>query len=288
MKNKKQKPNQLKKLLSDYKVVILSEDTFEEKLSFKTNKISTFVLFFTYSAIVILATTAIIFFTDIRELVPGYSPPNLLKEVVDLSKKADSLEKKINLDTQFYKSIEDVLSGNTDTIILREDISNKIKLKEEGFKLISPNPQDSVLRKYVEKQDEFNLTQNELIVSDKAFFPPVRGSITQRFNINESHFAIDIAADVGSPVKSVLDGRIIFSEWSIDTGHVIIIDHGDNITSVYKHNSKALKDQNDFVNAGEIIAFSGNQGNLSTGPHLHFELWNNGVPINPEIFLKFD
>ena len=286
MKNKKQ--SQLKKLLSDYKVVISSEDTFEEKLSFRINKISTFVLFLTYSAIVILATIGIVFFTDIRELVPGYSPPNLLNQVIDLSKKADSLEKKINLDTQFYKSIEDVLSGNTDTIILREDISNKINLEEESFSLISPSLQDSVLRKYVEKQDEFNLTQNELIVSNKTFFPPIRGSITQSFNINESHYAIDISADIGSPVKSVLDGRIIFSEWSIDTGYVIIIDHGDNIISIYKHNSKALKDQNDFVNAGEIIALSGNQGNLSTGPHLHFELWNNGVPINPEIFLKFD
>ena len=288
MKNKKQKQNQLKKLLSDYKVIISSEDTFEEKLSFRINKISTFVLFLTYSAIVILATIGIIFFTDVRELVPGYSPPKLLDQVIDLSKKADSLEKKINLDTQFYKSIEDVLSGNTDTIILRDDISNKINLEEESFSLISPSLQDSVLRKYVEKQDEFNLTQNELIVSDKTFFPPIRGSITQSFNINESHYAIDVAADTGSPVKSVLDGRIIFSEWSIDTGYVIIIDHGDNIISVYKHNSKALKVQNDFVNAGEIIAFSGNQGNLSTGPHLHFELWNNGVPINPEIFLKFD
>ena len=288
MKNKKQKQNQLKKLLSDYKVVISSEDTFEEKLSFRINKISTFVLFLTYSAIVILATIGIVFFTDVRELVPGYSPPKLLNQVIDLSKKADSLEKKINLDTQFYKSIEDVLSGNTDTIILREDISNKINLEEESFSLISPSLQDSVLRKYVEKQDEFNLTQNELIVSDKTFFPPIRGSITQSFNINESHYAVDVAADTGSPVKSVLDGRIIFSEWSIDTGYVIIIDHGDNIISVYKHNSKALKVQNDFVNAGEIIAFSGNQGNLSTGPHLHFELWNNGVPINPEIFLKFD
>ena len=288
MKNKKQKQNQLKKLLSDYKVVISNEDTFEEKLSFRINKISTFVLFLTYSAIVILATIGIVFFTDVRELVPGYSPPKLLNQVIDLSKKADSLEKKINLDTQFYKSIEDVLSGNTDTIILRDDISKKINLEEESFSLISPNLQDSVLRKYVEKQDEFNLTKNELIVSDKTFFPPIRGSITQRFNINESHYAIDIAADIGSPVKSVLDGRIIFSEWSIDTGYVIIIDHGDNIISVYKHNSKALKDQNDFVNAGEIIALSGNQGNLSTGPHLHFELWNNGVPINPEIFLKID
>ena len=288
MKNKKQKQNQLKKLLSDYKVVISNEDTFEEKLSFRINKISTFVLFLTYSAILILATIGIVFFTDVRELVPGYSPPKLLNQVIDLSKKADSLEKKINLDTQFYKSIEDVLSGNTDTIILREDISNKINLEEESFSLISPSLQDSVLRKYVEKQDEFNLTQNELIVSDKTFFSPIRGSITQSFNINERHYAIDVAADTGSPVKSVLDGRIIFSEWSIDTGYVIIIDHGDNIISVYKHNSKALKVQNDFVNAGEIIAFSGNQGNLSTGPHLHFELWNNGVPINPEIFLKFD
>lgn len=288
MKNKKQNQNQLKKLLSDYKVVISSEDTFEEKLSFRINKISTFVLFLTYSAIVILATISIVFFTDVRELVPGYSPPKLLNQVIDLSKKADSLEKKINLDTQFYKSIEDVLSGNTDTIILRDDISNKINLEEESFSLISPSLQDSVLRKYVEKQDEFNLTQNELIVSNKTFFPPIRGSITQSFNINESHYAIDVAADTGSPVKSVLDGRIIFSEWSIDTGYVIIIDHGDNIISVYKHNSKALKVQNDFVNAGEIIAFSGSQGNLSTGPHLHFELWNNGVPINPEIFLKFD
>jgi len=288
VKNKKQNQNQLKKLLSDYKVVISSEDTFEEKLSFRINKISTFVLFLTYSAIVILATISIVFFTDVRELVPGYSPPKLLNQVIDLSKKADSLEKKINLDTQFYKSIEDVLSGNTDTIILRDDISNKINLEEESFSLISPSLQDSVLRKYVEKQDEFNLTENELIVSNKTFFPPIRGSITQSFNINESHYAIDVAADTGSPVKSVLDGRIIFSEWSIDTGYVIIIDHGDNIISVYKHNSKALKVQNDFVNAGEIIAFSGNQGNLSTGPHLHFELWNNGVPINPEIFLKFD
>ena len=288
MKNKKQKQNQLKKLLRDYKVVISSEDTFEEKLSFRINKISTFVLFLTYSTIVILATIGIVFFTDVRELVPGYSPPKLLSQVIDLSKKADSLEKRINLDTQFYKSIEDVLSGNLDTIILREDISKKINLEEESFSLISSNLQDSLLRKYVEKQDQFNLTQNELIVSDKTFFPPARGSITQRFNINESHYAIDIAADIGSPVKSVLDGRIIFSEWSIDTGYVIIIDHGDNIISVYKHNSKALKDQNDFVSAGEIIAFSGNQGNLSTGPHLHFELWNNGVPINPEIFLKFD
>jgi len=288
VKNKKQQKNFLKKLLTDYKVVISSEDTFEEKLSFRTNKISTFLSLFVYTAILILTTISIVFFTKIRELAPGYSSPELLKQVVSLSKKADSMQKKINLDTQFYKSIEDVLSGKTDTITSRVDISNNTKFEEEKFNAISPNSQDSILRKYVEKEDQFNLTQNELIVSDKTFFPPVRGLITQRFNINDGHLAVDIATDIGSPVKSVLDGRIIFSEWSIETGYVIIIDHGDNIISVYKHNSKALRNQNDFVNAGEIIAFSGNQGNLSTGPHLHLELWNNGIPINPELFLNFD
>ena len=288
VKNKKQQKNFLKKLLTDYKVVISSEDTFEEKLSFRTNKISTFLSLFMYTAILILTTISIVFFTEIRELAPGYSSPELLKQVVSLSKKADSLEKKINLDTQFYKSIEDVLTGKTDTITSRVDISNNTKFEEEKFNAISPNLQDSILRRYVEKEDQFNLTQNELIVSDKTFFPPVRGLITQGFNINDGHLAVDIATDIGSPVKSVLDGRIIFSEWSIETGYVIIIDHGENIISVYKHNSKALRDQNDFVNAGEIIAFSGNQGNLSTGPHLHLELWNNGIPIDPELFLNFD
>jgi murein DD-endopeptidase MepM/ murein hydrolase activator NlpD len=120
------------------------------------------------------------------------------------------------------------------------------------------------------------------------FFTPIAGEITQGFNSKDNHYALDISADIGTPVKSILEGRIIFSEWSVDTGYVIIIDHGQDIISVYKHNSKALKKQNDFVQAGEVIAYSGNQGNLSTGPHLHFELWKNGTPINPQPLLNFN
>ena len=152
---------------------------------------------------------------------------------------------------------------------------------------ILPNHEDSILRKYVDDEDKFNLTKNELVIENKMFFTPIKGEITQGFNFEENHFAIDIAADIGTPVKAVLDGKILFSEWSVDTGHVIIIDHGDNVISVYKHNSKTLKEQNDFVQTGEVIAYSGNQGNLSSGPHLHFELWKNGTPINPEPLLNF-
>ena len=287
MKNKKQNKSFLKRIFNDYKVVISSEDTFEEKFSFKANKINALIIILVYSTILISFTISIVFFTQLREMVPGYSSTDLLNRAIYLTKKTDSLEQQIALNNKFYKSIEDVLSGNIEEFVPRDELSLDSSLTNSDFVTVSPNSQDSILRKYVENEDKFNLTNNELIIENKMFFSPIKGEITQSFNFNENHFAIDIAADIGTPVKSVLDGKIIFSEWSLETGYVVVIDHGENIISVYKHNSKILKEQNDFVQAGEVIAYSGNQGNLSTGPHLHFELWKNGTPIDPEPLLNF-
>ena len=287
MKNKKQNKSFLKRIFNDYKVVISSEDTFEEKFSFKANKINALIIILVYSIILISFTISIVFFTQLREMVPGYSSTDLLNRAIYLTKKIDSLEQQIALNNKFYKSIEDVLSGNIEEFVPRDELSVDSSLTNSDFVTVSPNSQDSILRKYVENEDKFNLTNNELIIENKMFFSPIKGEITQNFNFNENHFAIDIAADIGTPVKSVLDGKIIFSEWSLETGYVVVIDHGENIISVYKHNSKILKEQNDFVQAGEVIAYSGNQGNLSTGPHLHFELWKNGTPIDPEPLLNF-
>ena len=287
MKNKKENKGFFKKLFNDYKVVVSSEDTFEERLAFKASKINVFVLMLVYSVILISFTISIVFFTQLRELVPGYSSSDLLNRAIYLTQKTDSLERQIELNNKFYKSIEDVLSGKTDEFIERDNIPIDSSLNDKNLFSISPNSEDSILRNYVDSQDKFNLTKNELVIENKMFFSPIKGDITQAFNFEENHFAIDIAADIGTPVKSILDGKILFSEWSVDTGHVIIVDHGDNIVSVYKHNSKSLKEQNDFVQAGEVIAYSGNQGNLSSGPHLHFELWKNGTPIDPEPLLNF-
>ena len=286
MKNKKENKGFFKKLFNDYKVVVSSEDTFEEKFAFKASKINVFVLMLVYSVILISFTISVVFFTQLRELVPGYSSSDLLNRAIYLTQKTDSLERQIELNNKFYKSIEDVLSGKTDEFIERENIPIDSSLNEKNLFSISPNSEDSILRNYVDGQDKFNLTKNELVIENKMFFSPIKGDITQAFNFQENHFAIDIAADIGTPVKSILDGKILFSEWSVDTGHVIIVDHGDNIVSVYKHNSKSLKEQNDFVQAGEVIAYSGNQGSLSSGPHLHFELWKNGTPIDPEPLLN--
>ena len=287
MKNKKENKGFFNKLFNDYKVVVSSEDTFEEKFAFKASKINVFVLMLVYSVVLISFTISIVFFTQLRELVPGYSSSDLLNRAIYLTQKTDSLERQIELNNKFYKSIEDVLSGKTDVFIERDNITIDSSLNEKNFFSISPNSEDSILRNYVDSQDKFNLTKNELVIENKMFFSPIKGDITQAFNFQENHFAIDIAADIGTPVKSILDGKILFSEWSVDTGHVIIVDHGDNIVSVYKHNSKSLKEQNDFVQAGEVIAYSGNQGSLSSGPHLHFELWKNGTPIDPEPLLNF-
>ena len=287
VKNKKENKGFFKKLFNDYKVVVSSEDTFEEKFAFKASKINVFVLMLVYSVILISFTISIVFFTQLRELVPGYSSSDLLNRAIYLTQKTDSLERQIELNNKFYKSIEDVLSGKTDEYIERDNIPIDSSLNDKNLFSISPNSEDSILRNYVDSQDKFNLTKNELVIENKMFFSPIKGDITQTFNFEENHFAIDISADIGTPVKSILDGKIIFSEWSVDTGHVIIVDHGDNIVSVYKHNSKSLKEQNDFVQAGEVIAYSGNQGTLSSGPHLHFELWKNGTPIDPEPLLNF-
>ena len=288
VKNKKQKKNSINKLTRSYKVVVSSEDTFEERLSFSTNKLNVFLVLSLYSIILIAFTISVVFFTQIREMVPGYSSSDLLTQAIYLTKKTDSLENELDLNNTFYKSIENVLSGKTEQIIYKDTLAVSKKKDNIDFQAVLANAEDSILRKYVEEEDKFNLTKNELVIENKMFVSPVKGQITQKFDPLNNHFALDILVDTGTPVKSILEGKVIFSEWSVDTGHVLIIDHGDNIISVYKHNSKVLKTQNNFVKAGEVIAYSGNQGTLSTGPHLHFELWKNGTPINPEPLFNFN
>jgi len=288
VKNKKQKKNSINKLTRSYKVVVSSEDTFEERLSFSTNKFNVFLVLSLYSIILIAFTISVVFFTQIREMVPGYSSSDLLTQAIYLTKKTDSLENELELNNTFYKSIENVLSGKAEQIIYKDTLAVSNEKDNIYYQAVLANAEDSILRKYVEEEDKFNLTKNELVIENKMFVSPVKGQITQKFDPLNNHFALDILVDTGTPVKSILEGKVIFSEWSVDTGHVLIIDHGDDIISVYKHNSKVLKTQNNFVKAGEVIAYSGNQGTLSTGPHLHFELWKNGTPINPEPLFNFN
>ena len=285
---KKQKSNTfLENLYKEYKVVISNDKTFEERLSFKATKAGVFLVGAIFTTALIALTVVLIFFTQLKEYVPGYSSLELLKSSKELSFKTDSIEKIIALNNQYYNSIKKVLIGELDTIAFNKD-SILSELNSDLFSSeLSPSSEDSLLREYIEEEDMFNLTKNQLLIQNKILFQPVLGEITQNFNYKENHFAIDIAVDTGTPIKAISDGRVVLSEWTMETGHVIIIDHGDMLLSVYKHNSSLVKKQNELVAAGEVIALSGNQGTLTTGPHLHFELWKNGAPINPEQFFNF-
>jgi len=144
-----------------------------------------------------------------------------------------------------------------------------------------------LFREKVDSKDRFPLFDKAEDKIDMVFFSPITGNITQNFNISEKHFAIDISQTTGTPVKAIEDGRVIFSEWTTETGYVIIVEHGTGFISVYKHNGALLKQQGDFVKSGEAIASVGSTGELTTGPHLHFELWYNGYPVNPINYIDF-
>ena len=287
MKKKKSNPTFLDDLYKQYKVVVSNDRTFEERLSFKTSKLGIFLTSFLYTAVLIGTTICLVFFTPLKEYVPGYSSLELLKSTTKQSFKLDSIIKVTELNNQYYNSIIRVLTGELDTIAFnRDSIINEINAEKLSSEL-SPSKEDSLLRKYIDEEDKFNLTSNQLLIENKILFQPVQGEITQNFNKKEDHFAIDIAVDEGTPVKSISEGRVLFSDWTVQTGYVIIIDHGDMLTSVYKHNSSLVKKQNETVNAGEIVALSGNHGTLTSGPHLHFEVWKNGRPIDPMQLFNF-
>ena len=288
-KDNQKKQRLKKKLLHKYRLVILNEDTFEERISFKLTRLNVFVLV-TFSAILLIVlTTFLIAFTSLREYIPGYSSTALKQKAIELNEKLDSLSQLKTRDSLYLASIRNVLTGEIKSENINKDsLYRSFELDPEDQELsLIPNKQDSLLREEVAQEDKYNLFETATSKVNFVLFPPVKGEVTQEYNPEERHFAIDIVVPEGTPVKATADGTVIFSEWTAATGYVIIIEHPNNLISVYKHNASLTKQQRDLVTAGEVIATVGNTGELTTGPHLHFELWNEGYPINPATFIDF-
>lgn len=284
MVDKKKKIKQ--KLLSKYRLVILNDDTFEEKISFNLTRLNVFVLT-GFSIIALIAlTTVLIAFTPLREYIPGYSSTKLKNDALILTKKSDSLEATLQTNQKQLNSIRKVLIGN----VFPDDIVQRAKKEvgdDEVFVSVPVSAADSLLRNKVAREDKYNLQESDSKKENFVLFPPVKGNISEGFNQEKKHFAVDIVVAEGTAVKSVADGRVIFAEWTAETGYVVIIEHANNLLSVYKHNSSINKSQGDYVKSGEVISFSGATGELTTGPHLHFELWSEGYALNPTNFIAF-
>lgn len=288
MSKKKANPTKISnKLLHKYRLVVLNEDTFEERISFKLSRLNVFVIAALSTIILIALTTVLIAFTPLREYIPGYSSTALKRKATILSYKTDSLQKVIVMNEKYYGSIKKVLQGDMSAVdINRDSIIEAVKLEASEVDL-RPTPEDSLLREKVDKEDKYNLFESATSSTNFVLFPPVNGPVSEPYNLKEKHYAVDIVVSKDTPVKATADGVVIFSEWTATTGYVIIIEHSYGLISIYKHNASLTKSQGDLVKAGEVIATAGNSGELSTGPHLHFELWNDGYPINPTNFIDF-
>lgn len=285
---KKDKKKKLlkKKLLHKYRLVVLNEDTFEERYAIKLNRLNVFVLVALSSILLVGFTAILIAYTPLREYIPGYSSTSLKKKATELTYKADSLQQQLLYNDRYYASIKKVLTGDVSSLEFnRDSIIEAAKAKD--IKAVFPNKEDSLLRVKADKEDKYNLFDSETNSSNFVLFPPVNGTISEGYNLEEKHFAVDVVIPETTPVKSTADGIVIFAEWTISTGYVIIVEHSNELISIYKHNGSITKAQGDLVKAGEVIALSGNTGELSTGPHLHFELWSKGYPIDPTNFIDF-
>ncbi len=275
-----------RKLLHKYRLVILNEETFEERFSFKLNRLNVFVFSTLFALFLILATTFIIAFTPLREYIPGYSSTTLKKKATRLAYETDSLHKILAVNEQYLASIKKVLTGNVKTVNFNKDSIIELA-KTDPTVLIRTSRKDSLLREAVAKEDKYNPLIAPL-VQQYALFAPVKGTVSEGYDSKTKHYAVDVVTIKDSPVKAISHGTVIFAEWTAATGYVIILKHDNNLISVYKHNAMLTKEQGEIVNAGEVIATVGNTGEFTTGPHLHFELWRDGYPVNPTSFIDFD
>ncbi|TSA30308.1 MAG: M23 family metallopeptidase [Bacteroidetes bacterium] len=281
------------KLKWKYRLVIMHDETLEERLTFRLTRLNVFIALGTLAIILIFLTTVLIAFTPLREYIPGYTNVNLQKDLYELQLKTDSIEKDLIRKDLFIFNLKRIISGEelVDDLSLPKDTTTRytdIRLTR--------SQEDSLMRVEIENQSKYSLyriesaemaNQRNISLGNLLFFVPIKGVITNEFDPDKQHFGIDIVSKKDEAIKSVLDGIVIISSWTVETGYVIVIQHPQGIVSIYKHNSALLKRVGDLVKAGEAIAIIGESGELTSGPHLHFELWSQGAPVNPKDFISF-
>jgi len=256
------------KITDKYRVVILDDDTRGEKKSMKFTILGLFSAVFTTIILIAVLTLLTVIYTPLKFLIPGYGDIANNKVYMELSKKIDALEKDI-----------------TDQRVYTEGVKNM--LNPSALKSDTTLSKDSLNRNSLRSSNKRHDLSNTLSLEHYYFCSPLKGEISAAFDLSTKHYGIDIVASKDSPVKSILDGVVINADWSTNTGNTISIQHNDNMVSVYKHNSVLLKKIGDKVSSCEAIAIIGNTGKLTTGPHVHFELWKNGIAINPSEYISF-
>lgn len=277
----------LKKLLSRYRMVIINEDTFEEQAQVRVSRLNFMILVILIFASIFTATFITIAYTPLKAIIPGYDSSELRQKAIQNLFTTDSLIALYNQNINYLNAVRSVLNGDVTFQEPELSIENGLNDQELNASFAPPILEDSLLRAFVAKEDKYNPNETRESGITALLLAPAKGPISQPFNPEDLHFAVDIVLEENTPIKAIADGTVIFAEWTSQTGYVIILEHLSGMLSVYKHNADLNKKQGDAVLGGEVIASAGNTGEFTTGFHLHFELWMEGYPMNPSNFINF-
>ncbi|WP_206081835.1 M23 family metallopeptidase [Maribellus sediminis] len=274
------------KLKNQYRLIIYNDTTFQSVWSMKLSRLKVFTVTSLLSAIIVVLVILLIATTGLREYIPGYPKAEYRQMLVRNALIVDSLEMELQKRDQFFKGIQSIMAGEVpedEQTMQAEAPTTNIEFQEYNHDSVF---QDELLAEQLSlslKNDNSNATS----LNQMHFFIPVRGVVTEHFKAEPDHYGIDLVSEANARISAVLDGTVIFSGWTLNTGYVIYIQHESDLVSVYKHNAELLKKTGEKVKAGEAIAIIGNTGELSSGAHLHFELWHDGTALDPEKFIDF-
>jgi murein DD-endopeptidase MepM/ murein hydrolase activator NlpD len=283
------KGSRLSRLQQRYRLVIMEDETLEMKVSAKLTLLNVYVSVSILLTFLTASIVAVIALTPLKNYLVGYNQVEMTRSLVEQEQILDSLQRVMQQQQLWSANLSRVLRGEIDTAQSRPSTEQS---NYNGLDISQVPPEDLALRERITRADYFNLRvaeeeNQQRDFRDGIFLSPLEGVITSRFQPAEGHFGIDIAGREKSPVKAIRDGRVIDAYWDEETGNVIVLLHEFGLVSLYKHNSALLRKVGNFVRAGDAIAIVGNTGELSTGPHLHFEMWHDQIPLNPEDFLTF-
>jgi murein DD-endopeptidase MepM/ murein hydrolase activator NlpD len=289
---KKKKENRFfYRIKNKFRLVIMNDATFEEKASFVLTPLNVFVSVGILTLFLIVLTSYIIAFTPLREYIPGYADVNMRRNIKTLALRVDSLDEELQNKEMNTLNFADIVLDKKKN--LKMSPTEKDSTKKYEKLTLSASIDDSLMRAEIEAQSKYSLALGEENSAKSGirnffFFVPLKGVITDSYKSGSTHYGLDITAAENEAIKATLDGTVILAAWTSETGYVIQVQHENNLVSIYKHNSVLLKKVGDKVNAGEAIAIIGNSGELTTGPHLHFELWFNGLPVDPQEYMSFN
>ncbi|MEK9912626.1 MAG: M23 family metallopeptidase [Flavobacteriaceae bacterium] len=287
-KTQKNSPKDRSKLFDTFKLLVVNDETFEEVFSQRLSRLNAFVFLVIFVGLVSTLSFFVIAATPLRYLIPGIESAALQREVETLLVKTDSLQRIIETDTKYLDGIRRVLSGEVIYEAPEIDSTSVFMDAPSTDQLLETRKSIAMLEleSQVKKEEAFSPVV-ETTISNPLYFAPLSGVVSGAYDPAVGHLAIDIAAAEGTGVKAITDGTVLHAEWSANTGYNLVVVHQGETVSVYKHNGVIFKKQGDTVTAGEIIASVGNTGELSSGSHLHFELWKQGKPVNPQQYIKF-